>query len=98
MAQHQLCNSTNIEKQQSTPRPGFEADLHLIGKLLGVGFFCHGPRLWMVGEVEPLKALQDPTTRTEVIARILTEYPATEVTSGQLFVSSSTKSSATQSA
>jgi len=62
----------------------FEADLRLIGQLLGVGFFYYGPRLWMVGEVEPLKALQEPSTRTEIIARILNEYPTTEITSDQL--------------
>ena len=38
----------------------------------------------MVGEVEPLKALQEPSTRTEIIARILNEYPATEIISDQL--------------
>jgi hypothetical protein len=55
--------------------PWLEADLHLIEKALGVGFFLYGPRLWMVGEVEPLKALQHASTRKGVIDRILTEYP-----------------------
>jgi len=31
----------------------------------------------MVGEVEPLKAVQEPTSRASVIDRILTEYPTT---------------------
>jgi hypothetical protein len=64
--------------------PWFEADLRLIGQLLGVGFFYYGPRLWMVGEVEPLKALQEPSKRAQIIARILNEYPRTEITSDQL--------------
>ena len=34
--------------------PWFEPDLRLIEKAIGVGFFYYGPRLWMVGEVEPL--------------------------------------------
>lgn len=55
--------------------PWLEPDLLLIGKTLEVGFFAYGPRRWMVGEVEPLKALQEPNTRAEVISRILNEYP-----------------------
>jgi hypothetical protein len=64
--------------------PWFDADLKLIGELLGVGFFYYGPRLWMVGEVEPLKALQDPSTRAQTITRILNEYPATEITPDEI--------------
>jgi len=30
-------------------------DVELFERLLGIGFFHYGPRLWMVGEVEPLK-------------------------------------------
>jgi RES domain len=33
----------------------------------------------MVGEVEPLKALQDASARTEIITRILNEYPSSEI-------------------
>jgi hypothetical protein len=70
------------EHQQTSihTAPWFEADLLLIGELIDVGFFYYGPRFWMFGEVEPLKALQEPTTRPEIINRILKEYPATEVT------------------
>lgn len=50
-------------------------DLELISETLHVGFFPYGPRLWMVGEVEPLKALQDPTTRDSIVKRIITEFP-----------------------
>jgi RES domain len=62
----------------------FEADLQLISNLLGVGFFYYGPRFWMFGEVEPLKALQDPATRDEVINRILSEYPQSEISPDQI--------------
>ncbi len=55
--------------------PWLEPDLRLIGKTLQIGFFGYGPRLWMVGEVEPLKALQEHNSRAEVISRILNEYP-----------------------
>ena len=62
--------STSIEVA-----PWLAPDLRLIEKTLQVGFFRYGPRFWMIGEVEPLKALQEPNTRAEVISRILNEYP-----------------------
>lgn len=65
--------------------PWFEPDLRLIEKAIGVGFFYYGPRLWMVGEVEPLKALQDPATRASVIGRIIAEYPTIKLTIEQIF-------------
>jgi hypothetical protein len=65
--------------------PWFEADLRLIEKTIGVGFFYYGPQLWRVGEVEPLKALQDPRTRASVIKRMITEYPAIVLPEAQVF-------------
>ena len=56
--------------------PWLQRDIRLIEQAIGVGFFYYGPRLWMVGEVEPLKALQQPASRASVIERILTEYRA----------------------
>lgn len=55
--------------------PWLRSDVQLIERLLGVGFFHYGPRLWMIGEVEPLKALQRKKTREDVIGRIISEYP-----------------------
>src|SRR5260370_41101611 len=55
--------------------PWLEPDLRLIERTFQVGFFHYGPRLWMVGEVEPLKALQNANSRAEVISRILNEFP-----------------------
>ena len=43
--------------------------------LLGVGFFHYGPPLWTIGEVDPLKALQEKSLRADVISRVLAEYP-----------------------
>lgn len=65
--------------------PWFANDIKLISETLGVGFFYYGPRLWMVGEVEPLKALQEPASRASIIERILTEYSATILERSQLF-------------
>lgn len=54
-------------------------DVALFERLLGVGFFHYGPRLWMIGEVEPLKRLQDASTQPTEIDRIVNEYPVREV-------------------
>ncbi len=65
--------------------PWLLPDVKLFELLLGVGFFAYGPRLWMVGEVEPLKALQNADTRGAIIERILREYPTINLTPEHLF-------------
>jgi hypothetical protein len=62
-----------------------EPDLRLIETATGFGFFHYGPRLWMVGGVEPLEALQDPERREPVVRRIIGEYPAATLASGEVF-------------
>lgn len=74
--------------QQSTSistSPWFADDLRKIEKAISVGFFYYGPRLWMIGEVEPLKALQDPATRPAIIRRIAAEYPVVTLPKGEVF-------------
>ncbi len=73
------------QKTSINTSPWFEKDIELIGKTLGVGFFYYGPRLWMVGEVEPLKALQDENGRAEIIQRVITEYPEMYLNDTQIF-------------
>lgn len=51
------------------------ADIAIFEKLLGIGFFHYGPRLWMVGENTQLRALEDPADRARVVERIVAEYP-----------------------
>ncbi len=65
--------------------PWLANDIKLISETLGVGFFYYGPNLWMIGEVEPLKALQEPVSRASVIERILAEYSTTVLEKSQLF-------------
>jgi hypothetical protein len=60
-------------------------DIRLFENMLGVGFFYYGPRLWMIGEVEPLKALQTPEARLPIIQRILTEYPTRTLQVHEIF-------------
>jgi hypothetical protein len=64
--------------------PWLEPDLRRIEKATGFGFFLNGPRLWMVGGVEPLEALQDPAQREPVIRRIVAEYPAGTLAAGEV--------------
>jgi hypothetical protein len=63
----------------------FENDIELIGKTLNVGFFYYGPRLWMIGEVEPLKALHEEQSRPAIIERIIKEYPTIQLDESRLF-------------
>lgn len=79
------CNEYHYGKSDISPSPWLENDIKLIEGAAKIGFFHYGPRLWMVGEVEPLKALQDPATRSEVVDRILKEYPAKELVEGTKF-------------
>jgi RES domain len=65
--------------------PWLEADLRLIEQTLQVGFFYYAPRLWMIGEVEPLKALRNVTSRGKLISRILNEYPTRVLDSDEYF-------------
>lgn len=66
-------------------QPWLQSDVRLIERLLGVGFFHYGPRLWMVGEIEPLKALERARTRSSIISRLLAEYPARILKPGEHF-------------
>lgn len=65
--------------------PSLSNDASLIEKVCGIGFFHYGPRLWMIGEVEPLKQLQDQSTRDTIIHRIINEYPEKSLDPGNLF-------------
>jgi len=52
-----------------------KSDIGLIEKALNVGFFYYGPRMWMVGEIEPLKQLQNDLEFPEVAKKVIKEYP-----------------------
>jgi len=73
------------QKTSIATSPWFEKDIELISNTLGVGFFYYGPRLWMVGEVEPLKALQKKRSKAKIIQRIINEYPSIELDESHLF-------------
>lgn len=69
------CNEHHYGKSDISPSPWLKNDIKMIEEATKIGFFHYGPRLWMVGEIEPLKALQRPATRAQIIGRVLKEYP-----------------------
>jgi hypothetical protein len=73
------------QKTSISAPPWLEPDLRRIEVATGFGFFHYGPRLWMVGGVGPLEALQDPERREPVVRRIISEYPAATLASGEVF-------------
>lgn len=76
----------NEHQKSSISVPSWlESDVRLIENAIGVGFFRYAPRMWMIGEVEPLKALKQPESRDEIIERILSEYPSRKLSNGDLF-------------
>lgn len=55
--------------------PWLKDDFALLEKATGLGFFYYQPRLCALGEVEPLKALQNPGGADAVVEQILQFYP-----------------------
>lgn len=72
-------------KSDVVPASWLESDLLLLQKTTGTCVFRYGPRLWMIGEIEPLKELQDPSLRSKVVNRIVSEYPPTALSPNEVF-------------
>jgi hypothetical protein len=62
-----------------------KSDVVLIENNIHIGFFEYGPRLWMLGQIEPLKKLQTKKYRKEIIHRVVHEYPSLILTSEAKF-------------
>jgi len=60
-------------------------DIKLIEDTLKIGFFYYAPRTWKVGDIEPLKKLENKSERHEIINRILKEYPARIILKKEIF-------------
>ena len=67
-------------KTDSDLRGALGTDTLVFEDALGIGFFLYGPRLWMLGNIEPLEELQSKETRSAVIDRILGEYGSRTLT------------------
>ena len=61
------------------------ADTSIFEDILGIGLFWYGPRLWLLGEVMPLKELQNEESRPTAIRRILCEYETRILTVDEKF-------------
>lgn len=62
-----------------------QKDIKLFENELGVGFFHYGPRIWMIGEIEPLKDLRNKKTRKSIFERIINEFPTFSLKENELF-------------
>lgn len=76
-------NSTNDYGIQ--PAKEIEPDMRLLESVLGIRFFNYGPRLWMIGEIEPLKDLQKAESRSEVLKQIANAYPTKHLSECDVF-------------
>ena len=80
--------SVNFNRVQSTSLSAsapLSFDINLLEHTLGVGFFYYGPRLWMIGHIEPLTDLRNGATRQAVIDKIFDTYPTFEMKMGTEF-------------
>ncbi|MCI9844557.1 RES family NAD+ phosphorylase [Flavobacterium pectinovorum] len=71
-----LIQFNEYQKTSINFKEPLKSDVVLIEKYINVGFFDYGPRLWMIGHIEPLKKLQTKKYRKEIIQRIIQEYPS----------------------
>ncbi|WP_067143181.1 RES family NAD+ phosphorylase [Oceanivirga salmonicida] len=62
-----------------------QKDVKLFEKELGIGFFVYGPPLWLIGEIEPLKDLQNIKKRKSIFKRIIDEFPTVLLKENELF-------------
>lgn len=78
-------NSQHFNKIEIDFSPWLQNDVKLIEQAGEIGMFFYGPRLWMLGEVEPLMSLDKEDERNQIIERILIEYPIRELTDKDYF-------------
>lgn len=79
------CHKYHIHKSDVELSDWLIEDVKLIENIGGISIFYYGPRLWMLGEIEPLQKLQDITKRAEIIDEILKKYPSRELTTSDYF-------------
>lgn len=80
-----LVQINESQKTSIDPPTWLRRDIEVLESVLGVGFFHYGPRFWMFGKIEPLDALRNERSRSDIIDRILSEYPALQLGPNDLF-------------
>ena len=83
-AAHQV-QVNRSHKTEINPPPWLALDVHLLERTQGLGFFYYAPRLWMLGEIEPLKRLARKATRDAVFDEIIDKYPVRHLQSTERF-------------
>lgn len=78
-------NEEHYGQSDIAPSAWLQDDMKLLEDAGKIGFFHYGPRFWMFGEIEPLKALLEPGTRHQIIERVLKEYPERNLAKNELF-------------
>lgn len=79
------CNGHHFGRTNISPSTWLKDDIKLLEEAAQLGFFHYGPRLWMVGEIEPLRDLQDELKRPQIINRVMKEYPEKTLSMGEKF-------------
>lgn len=77
-------NEAQFQKGDYSGPEWLNKDVALISESGRIGLFHYGPRLWMIGYVEPLEALQDSSIRQDIVDRILKEYPERILPKGEI--------------
>lgn len=78
-------NYTNSGDNFETLPSSLKKDMKLIESSIGLKFFYYRPRLWMIGENEPLKALQKKNDRKIIIDKILETFPIEILDKNRIF-------------
>ncbi len=68
-------NQYQYKKSDINFQEWIKNDVKLIAEVVKIGFFHYGPRLWMLGQIEPLKSLVSKEKRKSVVEQIIRTYP-----------------------
>lgn len=78
-------NYSNSGDNFETLPSSLKKDMELIESSIGLKFFYYGPRLWMIGENEPLKKLQNRNKQKTIIDQIIKLYPIEVLDTNRVF-------------
>ncbi len=78
-------NEQHFNQSEIQVSPWLSNDLRLLEKVGKIGLFKYGPRLWMTGNIEPLKGLQKEIERDQIINKILNTFPNKEISNKDYF-------------
>ena len=78
-------NKHHVPSEKEAIPEGMSEDVKRIEEGAEIGLFRYGPRFWMIGEIEPLKALIGTEEREKTIDSIFEEYPTVTLPAGEKF-------------